>query len=97
MKSRCLTIKGYTLPLCSRCTGILAGYLFFPILFFIDIHISIWLGLFLNIPMILDGWTQKLKFRMSNNRLRLLTGAICGLGQSILIVSISDYIVSLIL
>ncbi|USK52724.1 DUF2085 domain-containing protein [Cytobacillus solani] len=54
------------------------------------------LGLFLNIPMIIDGLTQKLKFRMSNNGLRFLTGVICGLGQSILIVSISDYIVSLI-
>ncbi|MFC0418249.1 DUF2085 domain-containing protein [Cytobacillus solani] len=80
----------------SRCKGISAGYLFFPILFFIDIHISILLGLFLNIPMIIDGLTQKLKFRMSNNGLRFLTGVICGLGQSILIVSISDYIVSLI-
>ncbi|MED3575323.1 DUF2085 domain-containing protein [Cytobacillus praedii] len=95
MKNRCITIKGYTLPLCARCTGILIGYFFFPILLLIDIHISIWLGLFINIPMIIDGWTQKKKYRMSNNTLRLFTGIICGFGQSILIVSISDFIVSL--
>lgn len=97
MKSRCLTIKGYTLPICARCTGILLGYLFFPLLFVFDLHFPLWMGILLNFPMVLDGWTQKKKFRMSNNTLRLSTGIVSGLGQSIIIVSISQMIISILL
>lgn len=96
MKSRSITIKGYTLPLCARCTGILLGYLFFPFLLIAGIHLSLWLGLLLNVPMVLDGWTQKRKYRMSNNVLRVITGIMSGLGQSVLIVSGSDYIISML-
>jgi uncharacterized membrane protein len=96
MKSRSITIKGYTLPLCARCTGILLGYLFFPFLLIAGIHLSLWLGLFLNVPMVIDGWTQKRQYRMSNNVLRVITGIMSGLGQSVLIVSGSDYIISML-
>lgn len=95
MKSRSLTIKGYTLPLCARCTGILLGYLFFPILLVVNLNLSLWLGIILNFPMVLDGWTQKKKLRMSNNSLRFTTGIISGFGQSIIIVSISQIIISI--
>lgn len=97
MKSRSLTIKGYTLPLCARCTGILSGYLFFPFFFNLDLNFPLWLGIVLNLPMVIDGWTQKRKYRMSNNLLRLSTGIFSGLGQSILIVSISQMIISILL
>jgi uncharacterized membrane protein len=97
LKSRSITIKEYTLPLCARCTGILAGYLFFPFLLIAGIYLSLWLGLLLNVPMVLDGWTQKRKYRMSNNILRVTTGIMSGFGQSVLIVSGSDYIISMIL
>lgn len=97
MKTRSLTIKGHTLPLCARCTGILLGYLFFPFLLIIELNLPLWLGIILNLPMVLDGWTQKRKLRMSNNPLRVSTGIISGLGQSILIVSISQGIISLVL
>ncbi|MEY2191979.1 DUF2085 domain-containing protein [Neobacillus sp. BF23-41] len=97
MKSRSITIKGYTLPLCARCTGILLGYLFFPFLLIAGLHFSLWLGLLLNVPMVLDGWTQKRKYRMSNNILRVTTGIMSGFGQSVLIVTGSDYIISMIL
>jgi uncharacterized membrane protein len=96
MKSRSITIKGYTLPLCARCTGILAGFLFFPFLLIAVIHLSLWLGLLLNVPMVIDGWTQKRKYRMSNNILRVTTGIMSGFGQSVLIVSGSDYIISML-
>lgn len=96
MKSRSLTIKGYTLPLCARCTGILAGYLFFPVLLVIGWNFPLWLGILLNFPMVIDGWTQKRKYRMSNNPLRFTTGIISGFGQSIIIVSISDFIISIV-
>jgi uncharacterized membrane protein len=97
MKSRSLTIKGNTLPLCARCTGILLGYLFFPLLFLFEFSFPLWLGIVLNLPMVLDGWTQKRKLRLSNNPLRLTTGIVSGFGQSIIIVSISQGIISLVL
>jgi uncharacterized membrane protein len=97
MKSRSLTIKGYTLPLCARCTGILAGYLFFPFILLLGVHFPLWLGIILNFPMVLDGWTQKRKFRMSSNSLRLTTGIVSGLGQSLIIVSVSQSIISIVL
>jgi uncharacterized membrane protein len=97
MKSRSLTIKGHTLPICSRCTGILAGYLLFPFLLLFGISIPLWIGIFLNIPMVIDGWTQKRKYRMSNNTLRFITGIISGFGQSIIIVEVSKYLISLVL
>jgi uncharacterized membrane protein len=94
MKSRSITIKGYTLPLCARCTGILIGYFFFPILLIAGLYFSLWVGLFLNVPMVVDGWTQKKKYRMSSNFLRLSTGMMSGFGQSMLIVTGSDLIIS---
>jgi uncharacterized membrane protein len=97
MKSRSLIIKGYTLPICARCTGILLGYLFFPFLFVFDLFFPLWLGIVLNFPMVLDGWTQKRAYRMSNNTLRLSTGIVSGLGQSIIIVSLSQSIISILL
>lgn len=97
MKSRSLTIKGHTLPICSRCTGILTGYLLFPFLLLFGISIPLWIGIFLNIPMVIDGWTQKRKYRMSNNTLRFITGIISGFGQSIIIVEVSKYLISLVL
>lgn len=97
MKSRSITLKGYTLPLCARCTGILAGYLLFPLLLIVGIHFSLLLGLLLNVPMVIDGWTQKRKYRMSNNILRVTTGILSGFGQSIVIVTGSDLIITRLL
>jgi uncharacterized membrane protein len=96
MKSRSLTIKGYTLPLCARCTGILTGYLFFPVLLVVGWNFPLWMGILLNFPMVIDGWTQKKKYRISNNSLRFTTGIISGFGQSIIIVSVSNFIISLV-
>lgn len=97
MRSRSLVINGQVFPLCARCTGILAGYLFFPFLFLFHIHISLLIGIILNVPMVADGWTQKKKLRVSNNPLRLATGVISGFGQSVIIVSITTYIVNTII
>jgi uncharacterized membrane protein len=97
IKSRSLTIKGNTLPLCARCTGILLGYFLFPLLLAAELHFPLWLGILFNIPMVADGGTQKLKFRMSNNFLRLATGFLSGFGQSIIIVSVSHYMISFLL
>jgi uncharacterized membrane protein len=97
MKSRSLTVKGCTLPICARCTGILLGYLFFPLFLIFGLNLPLWLGIVLNLPMVLDGWTQKKKLRLSNNPLRVTTGIVSGLGQSIIIVCISKSIISFVL
>lgn len=97
MKNRCITIKGYTFPLCARCLGILTGYFLTPLLIVSGTYLPIWLGILLNIPMVVDGWTQKMGHRRSNNYLRLSTGILCGFGQSVLIVSISTLIISRLL
>jgi uncharacterized membrane protein len=36
----------------------------------------------LNIPMLIDGFTQKRQFRKSNNLLRIITGFLAGFGLS---------------
>lgn len=95
-KDRCLAIRGYIFPLCARCTGILAGYLALPFLLIMDVQLSIVLGVLLNVPMAADGWTQKMGLRVSNNALRLVTGVLCGAGQSVLIVGVSRWIISAI-
>ncbi|MDF2854432.1 MAG: hypothetical protein K0Q87_283 [Neobacillus sp.] len=97
MKSRSITINGYTLPLCARCTGILTGYLFFPLIMALDMNFPLWLGIVFNLPMVIDGWTQNRKFRMSNNPLRFSTGILSGLGQSMIIVNVSQSIISILL
>lgn len=64
-------------PLCYRCTGItigaLAGFL---------LSLSNFYLLFL-IPMPLDGITQRLKLRKSNNTLRFITGLLFGISINI--------------
>jgi len=97
MKSRSFTIKGYTFPLCARCTGILLGYLFVPVFLLPGVYIPLWIGILLNFPMIIDGWTQKKKWRMSTNWLRFITGITCGIGQSMMIGGISKGIISMLL
>lgn len=96
IRERSIVVKGNAFPLCARCTGILLGYLFFPILFFVPLIFPIWIGIILSVPMVIDGWTQKRRYRMSNNTLRMLTGILCGLGQSIIIVGVSLYLIKIL-
>jgi uncharacterized membrane protein len=84
---RSLWMGGRPLPLCSRCItfypsillGIGAGIL---IHFFIDLGSLLALIAFaiLITPLVLDGWTQYIGLRTSNNTLRALTGALAGAG-----------------
>ncbi|MFD3447421.1 DUF2085 domain-containing protein [Microbacteriaceae bacterium 4G12] len=83
---RCLHIKGKPMPLCARCTGMLAGYIFLPLLLLLGWHLPIWLGIISQVPLVLDGYTQLRKWRMSNNTLRLTTGLLSGFGLSVIII-----------
>jgi len=44
------------------------------------------------IPLVVDGMTQLMKLRMSNNPLRLITGTLFGIGYVLLLVGFLDFI-----
>jgi len=80
---RSIHFRGKPFPLCARCMSILLGFLAVPILFFLPKTIPLWMGMVLQIPMVIDGVTQKLKWRESTNFLRVVTGGMSGIGLSI--------------
>lgn len=88
LPERSLTIFGYTLPLCARCTGIVIGSILALILAYLNIILSIIFYLMLLIPLIIDGVTQSLNYRKSNNLLRLTTGIIFGVGYVALLINL---------
>lgn len=82
---RCININGKPMRICARCLSMLLGYLSIPLMF--HFPMPFWIGVFCQIPMIADGYTQMKKWRTSNNYLRVITGLISGIGLSICIVS----------
>lgn len=87
-KERSIKMLGYTLPLCARCTGLWLGFglgFFFRIL---GLHTSLSLTVTFMLPLVIDGLTQLLELRESNNLLRLLTGILFGIATSTLFLRI---------
>lgn len=82
---RCFHIHGKPMSLCARCTAIYAGYLFAPIFLLFHLIIPLYVSILLCIPLVIDGYTQKWKWRTSTNTLRFLTGLAFGIGQSLFI------------
>ena len=82
---RSFHVGGKKMPLCARCTSILAGYTLVPILVGLHITTSYYLIGFLLFPMLIDGYSQLWKWRTSTNTLRFLTGFSFGLGQALFI------------
>ncbi len=78
MPERSFFVKGYQLPLCARCTGMLLGYL--AVLSGGLPHKLQWGWLSLCLPLALDGSLQYKTAYMSNNRRRLWTGLLYGVG-----------------
>ena len=83
---RCFKINGRAMQICSRCLGIYLGLaigLFIPFIFWsillIDVKIMFMILIFALIPMALDGFTQLIGLRNSNNNLRFITGLLSGL------------------
>ncbi len=89
LPDRTFNILGHYFPVCSRCTGLYLGAILFftySLLFFIVYSQTLILLTFIIItPMIIDGLTQYLGFRESNNGLRLITGFAAGFGLALLI------------
>ena len=95
IKERSFMINNKQMPLCARCTGFYSSLLLIsPILCIFlkeNIHVSI---LFI-MPLIIDGQTQFLGFRESNNVLRLITGLLAGYGVMSLLFLVVEHSTSL--
>ncbi|QUH23138.1 DUF2085 domain-containing protein [Methanobacterium alkalithermotolerans] len=85
-EDRSIYFKNKPLPLCARCTGIFLGIFTLPFFHIGLIDPSILALLFLTAPAIIDGGTQYLEWRESNNLLRLVTGFMLGSSLAILVV-----------
>ncbi len=77
ISSRSFFWKGRQFHICARCTGIFVGVLFSPSML-IFWKYSIYIFPLSFIVLGIDGVTQLLKFRESNNRLRFITGFFFG-------------------
>ena len=84
MPERSFHYKNHQFPVCARCTGFYTGLLVFLIyncFFEINYSLSLFIiSVILLIPAGIDGFTQLLNLRQSNNNLRFLTGFIGGIG-----------------
>lgn len=97
MPERSLFFRGRQLPVCARCTGMLAGYLAYPLFLTGVLSIGFWWALALNLPAFVDGTTQALGMRESTNGLRLATGLVSGVGQVGLISVVGKFLAMLLL
>ncbi len=92
LPERSFKIKGHQFPVCARCTGIYWGsfsVIGLVVIFNPAFNIIIFLmGILMIIPTFIDGITQYLNYRESNNNLRFITGLIGGIGMGIVITSL---------
>jgi uncharacterized membrane protein len=93
---RCFNMGGQPLPICARCTGILLGYLFIPAMLLITPPLPWAVGMLAQLPMLIDGGTQSLGLRLSNNGVRVVTGLLSGWGLSVIVVAGARGLVELI-
>jgi uncharacterized membrane protein len=95
---RTFNIRGHYFPVCSRCTGFYIAafsYFIFVYLFYVQYTTTlIILAILMLIPTFIDGFTQLLSSRESNNILRLFTGLMGGVGLGILIKAIKSIILT---
>ena len=86
MPERSFFYKEYQFPVCARCTGLILGYFLGILIYSLNV-IDLKIAILLCIPLVIDGGSQYLKWRMSNQVLRLLTGVLCGIGIMLLEIS----------
>ena len=94
-------IKGHQFPVCARCTGFYTGLVVFLIYnFFYKTGYSLNLliiSIILLIPAAIDGFTQFLGLRESNNTLRFITGFIGGIGLIIFLKIVIRWLLEIII
>jgi uncharacterized membrane protein len=95
---RTFNIRGHYFPVCARCTGFYIGafsYFVYVYFYFVDYILPLIIIAFLMIiPTFIDGTTQLIGFRESNNLLRFSTGLIGGIGLAILVKAIKMLIIT---
>ena len=79
-KDRTVKFFGLEKYLCSRDLGILFGAIAGTALYFLGYRMGILAAIALATPMVVDGTTQLMGWRKSNNLLRLATGFMFGVG-----------------
>lgn len=84
-------------PFCARCTGIYIGYLSFPIFNFDLLYLNSLLSVLLMLPTVIDGLSQAIVNRESNNKIRVITGLLSGVGAMSLMVNMGTIIGNLLL
>jgi len=76
---RSLFIKGYQMPVCSRCFGVIIGYTIAILSFFL-MGINKFLSIGGCLTMLIDWFIQAIGIRKSTNSRRLITGILGGFG-----------------
>lgn len=80
MPERSFFIRGYQMPICARCTGIIIGEIALIIFACVRSLLSLPIGLLLTVPLIFDGFLQLKTKYTSTNLKRLLSGILFGFG-----------------
>lgn len=98
MPERTFKIGSWYLPVCARCTGLFIGaFLYYTYYFLVKITYTpeiMLFGILAVIPTFLDGLSQDLGYRVSNNLLRFSTGLLGGIGLGIMTTTISWILIS---
>lgn len=95
LSSRSFFVRNRQFHVCARCTGLITGYMVSPILLLVSEY-SFRIFVVSCTALILDGVTQLMRWRESNNKLRVITGFVTGASAlSFLYVSISHLVLKL--
>jgi len=96
-KDRSFGYRGRQFPVCARCTGIIMGYLAYPLMLLGVFAVGVAICLAMQLPALLDGYTQYRGWRESNNLLRVITGVLAGVGQAGLLVLGGRFLAQLVI
>lgn len=91
---RSLYYRGKQFPICARCTGELIGILVSFILFWFW-RPNLASAIIMLIPLIIDGFVQRLTSYESNNFKRMVTGFLFGIGFAAIIAITLTYVFNL--
>ena len=96
LPERSFFIKGYQLPICARCTGVISGQLLAMLLIWF-LQIPIYVSIIMLIPLGIDWGLQFFLKIMSTNVRRFVTGIICGFGCTYIYRDIIRFVYDLML
>lgn len=80
LPERSFFFRGYQLPICARCLGIILGYILCIFLLIFNCKLNIYLLFLLILTTLIDWSLQFFNILSSNNIRRLVTGILGGIG-----------------